>query len=340
MGKTALITGVRGQDGAYLAKLLLSKGYKVVGTDRRRVDQNDWRFKYLGIQNDVNIQYMDMLDTGNIHRMIRDILPDEVYNLAAQSFVRVSFDQPELTCNVDAMGVLRLLEAIRTFRPDARFYQASTSEMYGNTRQPLQNENTPFHPRSPYAVAKVFGHFMTVNYREAFGMFACSGILFNHESPLRGLEFVTRKITHGIAAIKLGLQKKLVLGNLNAKRDWGYAKEYVEGMWKMLQNDTPGDYVLATGENRTVRSFVDMACEMAEIEIEWQGSGVEEKGIDRKSGKVIIEISPQYYRPTEVEILLGDPTKAKAILNWEAKTKQERLVEIMYASDYELLTKK
>ncbi len=340
MSKTALITGVRGQDGAYLSKLLLSKGYKVVGTDRRRGDQNGWRFNYLGINDEVDVRYMDLLDTGNINHMIREIQPDEVYNLAAQSFVHVSFNQPELTCNVDAMGVVRLLEAIRTFKPDAKFYQASTSEMYGKIREKRQNEDTPFYPRSPYAVAKVFSHFMTVNYRESFNMFTCSGILFNHESPLRGLEFVTRKITYGIASIKLGLKQKITLGNLDAKRDWGYAKEYVEGMWKMMQHDTPGDYVLATGKNRTVRSFVEGACELAEIDIVWEGTGIEEKGIAAKSGKVIVDVSPAFYRPAEVEILLGDASKANKVLDWYPHTDSNALSKLMYSSDIEMLKKR
>ena len=337
MGKTALITGVRGQDGAYLSKLLLEKGYRVVGTDRRRVDQDDWRFKYLGIHNKVEIHYMDLLDTGNIYHTIRDVQPDEVYNLAAQSFVGVSFEQPELTSNVDAMGVMRLLQAIRTFAPEAKFYQASTSEMYGKIREPMQNEETPFYPRSPYAVAKVFAHFMTVNYRESFNMFTSSGILFNHESPLRGLEFVTRKITHAIASIKLGLQEKLVLGNLDAKRDWGYAKEYVEGMWLMLQHDEPDDYVLATGQNRTVRSFVESACELADIDLLWEGTGVDEKGMDTRTGKVIVEVSPKFYRPAEVDVLLGDASKAKRVLGWEPETDSLALAKLMYQSDLNML---
>ena len=331
--KKALITGIRGQDGAYLAKFLLEKGYDVWGADRRSGDSSNWRLKELGIEKDVNIVYMDLLELTNIMRTIEKVQPNEVYNLAAQSFVGVSFEQPILTAEIDAMGVLKLLEAIRTLKPDTKFYQASTSEMFGKVQEIPQNEKTPFYPRSPYGVAKLFGHWITVNYRESFNIFACSGILFNHESPLRGIEFVTRKITYTLAQIKYGLKDKLVLGNLDAKRDWGYAKEYVEGMWLMLQQDKPDDYVLATGETHTVREFVERAAQIAGFDIEWEGEGVNTKGIDKKTGKVIVEVSPEFYRPAEVDILIGNPNKAKEKLGWEPKTKFEDLVRIMMEAD-------
>ncbi|WP_457623727.1 GDP-mannose 4,6-dehydratase [Persephonella sp.] len=339
MKKIALITGIRGQDGAYLAKLLLEKGYEVWGADRRSGDSSNWRLKELGIENDVKILYMDLLELTNIMRVIEKIKPDEVYNLAAQSFVGVSFDQPILTSEIDAMGVLRLLEAIRMFKPDTKFYQASTSEMFGKVQEIPQTEKTPFYPRSPYGVAKLFGHWITVNYRESFNMFACSGILFNHESPLRGVEFVTRKITYHLARIKYGLQDKLILGNLDAKRDWGYAKEYVEGMWLMLQQEEPDDYVLATGETHTVREFVEKAAAAAGFDIVWEGEGVNTKGIDRKSNKVIVEVSPEFYRPAEVDILIGNPKKAEEKLGWKPKTKFKELVEIMMEADLERVSK-
>ncbi|ADY73947.1 GDP-mannose 4,6-dehydratase [Desulfurobacterium thermolithotrophum DSM 11699] len=335
----ALITGIRGQDGAYLAKLLLEKGYEVYGADRRSGDSSNWRLKELGIEKDVKVVYMDLLELTNIMRVIEKIQPDEVYNLAAQSFVGVSFEQPILTAEIDAMGVLKLLEAIRTLKPDTKFYQASTSEMFGKVQEIPQTEKTPFYPRSPYGVAKLFGHWITVNYRESFNIFACSGILFNHESPLRGIEFVTRKITYSLARIKYGLQDKLILGNLDAKRDWGYAPEYVEGMWLMLQQEKPDDYVLATGETHTVREFVEKAAEVAGFSLEWEGEGVDTKGIDRKSGKVIVEVSPEFYRPAEVDILIGNPEKAKKKLGWEPRTKFSQLVEIMMEADLARVTK-
>ncbi|MGC9023035.1 MAG: GDP-mannose 4,6-dehydratase, partial [Dissulfurimicrobium sp.] len=278
--KRALITGIRGQDGAYLAKLLLEKGYEVYGADRRSGDSSNWRLKELGIESHVKIVYMDLLELTNILRTIEKIKPDEVYNLAAQSFVKVSFDQPILTADIDAMGVLRLLEALRTYNPSARFYQASTSEMFGRVQEVPQSEKTPFYPRSPYGVSKLFAHWMTVNYRESYGMFACSGILFNHESPFRGLEFVTRKITHAIAQIKRGRLDKVVVGNLDSKRDWGYAPEYVNAMWRMLQQESPDDYVIATGETHTVREWIECAFKAVEYEIAWEGAGVNEKGRD------------------------------------------------------------
>jgi len=331
--KTALITGIRGQDGAYLAKFLLEKGYKVYGADRRSGDSSNWRLKELGIERDVEIVYMDLLELTNIVSVIDKTQPDEIYNLAAQSFVGASFEQPILTSQIDAIGVLRVLEAIRRVKPDAKFYQASTSEMFGKVQEIPQTEKTPFYPRSPYGVAKLFGHWITVNYRESFNMFACSGILFNHESPLRGVEFVTRKITYSLARVKYGLLDKLVLGNLEAKRDWGYAPEYVEGMWMMLQQEEPEDFILATGETHTVREFVEKAAQIAGFDIEWQGEGENTKGIDQKSGKVIVEVSPKFYRPAEVDILIGDPKKAREKLGWNPKTTFEDLVRIMMEAD-------
>ncbi len=331
--RVALITGIRGQDGAYLSKFLLEKGYRVVGADRRSGDSSNWRLKELGIENEIEIVYMDLLEFDNIFRTIQKIQPDEVYNLAAQSFVATSFEQPLLTADVDALGVVRLLEALRLIKPDAKFYQASTSEMFGKVQTIPQNEKTPFYPRSPYGVSKVFGHWITVNYRESYNMFACSGILFNHESPLRGLEFVTRKITYNLAQIKFGLRDKIVLGNLDAKRDWGYAKEYVEGMWMMLQQKEPDDYVLATGETHSIKEFLEKACYFAGFDIEWDGKDDNLKGIDRKSGRVIVETSKEFYRPAEVDLLIGDASKAKAVLGWQPKTSFEKLVEIMVDAD-------
>jgi GDPmannose 4,6-dehydratase len=333
--KTALITGIRGQDGAYLARLLLEKGYRVYGADRRSGDSSYWRLKELGIEKDVEIIYMDLLEYTNIIDTIKKIKPDEVFNLSAQSFVKVSFEQPLLTAEVDAMGVLRLLEAVRHFSPGSRFYQASTSEMFGKVQEIPQTEKTPFYPRSPYGVSKLFAHWITVNYRESYGMFACSGILFNHESPLRGLEFVTRKITHSVARIKYRLQDKLILGNLDSRRDWGYAPEYVEAMWLMLQQAEPDDYVVATGETHSVREFVENAFAVAGIEIEWEGEGVGERGIDRSNGRVVVEISEQYSRPAEVELLMGDPSKAKQTLGWHPKTTFKELVRLMTESNQE-----
>ncbi|MGC9168964.1 MAG: GDP-mannose 4,6-dehydratase [Desulfurella sp.] len=331
--KKALITGIRGQDGAYLAKLLLEKGYKVYGADRRSGDSGNWRLKELGIEQDIEIIYMDLLELTNIRHVISKIMPDEVYNLAAQSFVGVSFEQPILTADIDAIGVLRLLETLRDIKPDTKFYQASTSEMFGKVREIPQTENTPFYPRSPYAVSKVFAHYISVNYREAYNMFTACGILFNHESELRGLEFVTRKTTYAIARIKHGLQDKLVLGNLDSKRDWGYAPEYVYGMYLMLQQNKPDDYVLATGETHTIREFVEKAFEIAGFNIEWSGEGIASKGIDKKTGKVLVEVSKDFYRPSEVELLIGNPQKAKEKLGWQSNTKFDKLVQIMMEAD-------
>lgn len=337
--KKALITGIRGQDGAYLAKLLLEKGYKVYGADRRSGDSSNWRLKELGIEKDIEILYMDLLEFSNIRRVIKQVQPDEVYNLAAQSFVGASFEQPILTSEIDAIGVLRILEILREYKPDTKFYQASTSEMFGKVQEIPQTEKTPFYPRSPYGVAKLFGHWITVNYRESYNMFACSGILFNHESPLRGLEFVTRKITYNLAKIKYGLEEKLVLGNLDAKRDWGYAPEYVEAMWLMLQQPEADDYVIATGETHSIREFVEKAAEVAGFNIVWEGEGINTKGIDRKSGKIIVEVSEKFYRPAEVDLLIGNPSKAKEKLGWRPKTTFEELVEIMMITDIERVGK-
>lgn len=337
--KVALITGIRGQDGAYLAKLLLEKGYKVIGADRRSGDSSNWRLKELGIEKDVQIIYMDLLELTNIIRVIEKVKPDEVYNLAAQSFVQASFEQPILTSEINAIGVLRLLEAIRLVKPDTKFYQASTSEMFGKVQEIAQTEKTPFYPRSPYGVSKLFAHWITVNYRESYNMFACSGILFNHESPLRGLEFVTRKITYGLARIKYGLQDKIVLGNLDAKRDWGYAPEYVEAMWLMLQQPEPDDYVIATGETHSVREFIEKAAMFSGFNIEWVGERENTKGVDKNTGKIIVEVSMEFYRPAEVELLVGNPEKARKKLGWNPRTKFEDLVRIMIEADLERVSR-
>jgi len=339
MAKKALITGITGQDAAYLAKLLLEKGYEVYGGHRRSANLDLWRLRELGIEKDVKIVLFDLLEFTNIFRTIKEIQPDEVYNLAAQSFVAASFEQPITTAEIDAIGVLRILEALRSLKPDAKFYQASTSEMFGKAQSIPQNEKTPFYPRSPYAIAKLMAHWATVNYREAYNMFTCSGILFNHESPLRGLEFVTRKITYGVARIKYRLQDKIVLGNLSSKRDWGYAPEYVEAMWLMLQQDKPDDYVIATNETHSVREFVEVAFKVVNIDIEWQGEGINEKGIDKKTGKVLVEVSPEFFRPAEVNLLIGDYSKARQKLGWEPKTKFPELVQIMVEADLKRISK-
>jgi len=332
--KKALITGIRGQDGAYLAKHLLDQGYHVIGSDRRRVDLNNWRLKYLGVENDVEYIYMDLLDEGSIIRTIQRTKPDELYNLAAQSFVGISFDQPMLTTQVDAIGVLRLLETLRIQMPECRFYQASTSEMFGKVLETPQTEKTSLNPRSPYGVAKVYGHFITKNYRESFDMYACSGILFNHESPLRGIEFVTKKITNQVAQIKYGLSDKLTLGNIDAKRDWGYAKDYTYAMYLMLQQEVPDDYVISTGSTYSVREFVINAFNYIGEIIVWEGKGINEVGRSSKSGKVLVDISEEFYRPAEVDLLLGDSTKAQRHLGWVAKTDISELTQIMM--DYDL----
>jgi GDPmannose 4,6-dehydratase len=340
MTKTALITGITGQDGAYLAEFLLNKGYIVHGIKRRSSSFNTERIDHLyrdPHERNVNffMHYGDLTDSTNLIRIIQETQPDEIYNLAAQSHVQVSFDTPEYTANSDAVGTLRLLEAIRILglEKKTKFYQASTSELYGKVQEIPQSETTPFYPRSPYGAAKLYAYWVTVNYREAYGMFACNGILFNHESPIRGETFVTRKITMAVARIKKGLQEKLYLGNLDAKRDWGFAGDYVEAMWLMLQQDEPDDFVIATGEMHSVREFVELAFGEVGIEIEWQGEGVDEVGLDAATGDVLVEIDPRYYRPTEVELLLGNPTKAKEKLGWEAKVGLRELVKMMVEGD-------
>jgi GDPmannose 4,6-dehydratase len=333
--KTAIITGITGQDGAYLAQVLLDKGYCVYGAYRRTSSMNFWRIEELGIDRHPELQLMeyDVTDSSASMRLIDETQPDEVYNLAAQSFVAASFKQPIATGKITGLGVVNLLEAVRTVNPKARFYQASTSEMFGKAEAIPQDENTPFHPRSPYAVAKLYGHWITVNYRESYGMFAVSGILFNHESPLRSREFVTRKITDSFAKIRLGRLDVLELGNLEAKRDWGYAKEYVEGMWRMLQQDRPDTYVLATNRTEAVRDFAAMAAKAAGYDLAWEGEAEREVGIDRKSGKTLVRINPRFYRPAEVDYLIGNPAKARRELKWEAKTTLEELCQMMVEAD-------
>lgn len=335
MSKTAFITGITGQDGAYLADLLLKKGYKVYGGYRRTSSPNFWRIEELNIKNDVELMEVDILDTGNLIRTFDKIKPDEVYNLAAQSFVAVSFEKPVLTGEITAIGVTRVLEAIRIVDPNIKFYQASSSEMFGQVQEIPQKETTPFYPKSPYATAKLYGHWLTINYRESYNIFGCSGILFNHESPLRGIEFVTRKVSDAIARIKLGKQDSFEIGNMDAKRDWGYAQEYVEGMWLMLQQPKPKDYILATNENHSVREFIEHAFNHVGITIEWKGSGVNEKGIDTQTGKTLVRINPKFFRPGEVEQLLGDYSLAKNELGWEPKVKFKELVQIMVQRDLE-----
>ncbi len=333
--KTTLITGITGQDGAYLAQLLLDKGYTVYGTYRRTSSVNFWRIEELGIQNHPNLHLVeyDLTDLGSSIALVQKVQPTEIYNLAAQSFVGVSFDQPSTTAQITGIGCLNLLEAIRLVNPKIRFYQASTSEMFGKVQAIPQIESTPFYPRSPYGVAKLYAHWMTVNYRESYNIFGSSGILFNHESPLRGREFVTRKITDSVAKIKLGQLDCLELGNLDAKRDWGFAKEYVEGMWRMLQADEPDTFVLATNRTETVRDFVRMALKGAGIEVDFKGSEEKETAIDTATGKTVMRINPKFYRPAEVELLIGDPAKAKAVLGWEPKTTLEQLCQMMVEAD-------
>lgn len=344
MEKTALITGVTGQDGAYLAELLLGKGYRVHGLKRRSSSFNTGRIDHLyqdpHVQNArFHLHYGDMTDSTNLIRIVQETQPDEIYNLAAQSHVQVSFETAEYTANADGVGALRLLEAIRLLglTQKTRFYQASTSELYGLVQEVPQRETTPFYPRSPYAAAKLYAYWITVNYREAYGIHASNGILFNHESPIRGETFVTRKITRAVAAIKLGLQDKLYLGNLDAKRDWGHARDYVEGMWRIVQHPEASDFVLATGETRTVREFVEAAFAEAEIEIDWTGEGVAEKGACRRTGKVLVEIDPAYFRPTEVDLLIGDPSKAREQLGWRHTVSFSELVAEMVRSDLDLM---
>lgn len=331
----AIITGITGQDGAYLAELLLEKGYKVFGTYRRTSSVNFWRMQELGIENhpNLNLVEFDLTDLSTTIRLVQTTGAGEIYNLAAQSFVGVSFEQPITTAEITGIGALNLLEAIRIVNPEIRFYQASTSEMFGKVQTIPQNENTPFYPRSPYGVAKLYAHWITVNYRESYGIFGSSGILFNHESPLRGLEFVTRKITDGMAKIKLGKLECIELGNMDAKRDWGYAKEYVEGMWRMLQAEKPDTYVLATNRTESVRDFVTMAAKAAGIEIIFKGENEEEIGVDQKTGKTIVRVNPKFYRPTEVDLLIGDSEKVKRELDWEPKTTLEELCKMMVEAD-------
>ena len=335
MKKHAVVTGITGQDGAYLAELLLAKGYVVYGTYRRTSSVNFWRIEELGIQKnpDLHLLEYDLTDLGSSIMLIRDAAPDEVYNLAAQSFVGVSFNQPVATAQITGVGALHLLEAIRLVNPKIRFYQASTSEMFGKVQAIPQVEETPFYPRSPYGVAKLYAHWMTINYRESYGIFGCSGILFNHESPLRGREFVTRKITDGVAKIKLGKMDVLELGNLDAKRDWGFAKEYVEGMWRMLQAEDPDTYVLATNRTETVRDFVGMAFKAAGMAIEFSGSGESESAVDTATGKTVVRINPKFHRPAEVDLLIGNPAKARAKLGWEPATTLEQLCQMMVEAD-------
>lgn len=335
--KSVIITGITGQDGAYLSQLLLEKGYKVYGTYRRTSSVNFWRLEEVGVANHPNLELVehDLTDLSASIRLLQKAEPSEVYNLAAQSFVGVSFDQPLTTAEITGLGVVNLLEAIRIVNPKIRFYQASTSEMFGKVQQVPQTEDTDFYPRSPYGAAKLYAHWMTINYRESYGIFGSSGILFNHESPLRGKEFVTRKITDAVARISLGVQDVLELGNMDAKRDWGFAKEYVEGMWRMLQANEPDTFVLATNRTETVRDFVSMAFKAVDINLEWKGSADTEQGIDAKTGKTVIQVNPKFYRPAEVELLIGDPEKAKRVLGWEAKTTLEQLCQLMVDADLE-----
>ena len=331
----AIITGITGQDGAYLAELLLNKGYQVVGTYRRTSYVNFWRIEELGIDKHANLRLVeyDLTDLGSSIRLLQSTGATEIYNLAAQSFVGVSFDQPATTAQITGIGPLHLLEAIRIVNPAIRFYQASTSEMFGKVQAVPQIEDTPFYPRSPYGVAKLYAHWMTINYRESYNIFGCSGILFNHESPLRGREFVTRKITDSVAKIRLGQLDVLELGNIDAKRDWGFAKEYVDGMWRMLQADEPDTYVLATNRTETVRDFVTMAFKSAGYQIEWRGKNEQETGVDTATGKTLVRVNPKFYRPAEVDLLIGNPAKAKARLGWAPETTLEQLCQMMVQAD-------
>ena len=343
MSKRALITGITGQDGAYLAELLLRKGYEVHGIKRRASSFNTNRIDHLyedphAAEVRLRLHYGDLTDATNVLRIIQQVQPDEIYNLAAQSHVQVSFETPEYTANADGLGTLRILEAIRILRLErrTRFYQASTSEMFGLVTETPQSERTAFHPRSPYGVAKLYAHWITINYREAYGLFACSGILFNHESPIRGETFVSRKISRGLARIATGLQSCIYLGNLQARRDWGHARDYVEAQWLMLQQERPQDYVIATGRQHSVRDFVEKAGSQLGMRIEWRGSGTDEVGIDRRSGRTVVRVDPRYFRPAEVDTLLGDATTARAELGWTPRTDFDALVREMVESDLEL----
>ncbi|MEO0829673.1 MAG: GDP-mannose 4,6-dehydratase [Pseudomonadota bacterium] len=335
MPHTALITGITGQDGAYLAEFLLGKGYRVVGTFRRAVSTNFWRIEELGIRNHdmLELAELDLTDMGTILRLLERIEPDEVYNLAAQSFVGVSFDQPHTTAQITGVGALYMLEAIRTVNRKIKFYQASSSEMFGKVAEVPQRETTPFWPRSPYAAAKLYAHWMTVNYRESYDIFATSGILFNHESPLRGLEFVTRKISDSAAKIKLGKLDVLELGNMDARRDWGFARDYVDGMWRMMQAETPDSYVLATSRTQSVREFVDLAFREIGVELRFEGEGEDEVAVDSASNRTLVRVNPKFFRPAEVDLLIGDPAKAKNELGWEATTPLEDLCAMMVTAD-------
>mgnify|MGYP001329940127 FL=1 len=342
MSKKALISGITGQDGSYLAEILLKKGYEVHGIIRRSSSFNTGRIEHLMMDKKIMnksffLYHGDITDTSNLNRLLEKIKPDEIYNLAAQSHVKVSFEVPEYTAEVDAIGTLRFLDAIRETGIKTKFYQASTSELYGKVQEVPQKETTPFYPRSPYGVAKIYGYWIVVNYREAYNLYACNGILFNHESPRRGETFVTRKITRAVAAIKKGKQESLTLGNLDSKRDWGFAPEYCEGMWMMMQQKSPEDYVLATGETHTVKEFVDLSFKSVGIELEWEGKEEKEKGKDKNTGKVLVSVDPTYYRPTEVDLLIGDASKAKKNLGWEPKVKFEQLVDIMVKADLEIM---
>ena len=344
MNKKAIITGVTGQDGSFLTELLLSKGYEVHGIVRRSSSFNTGRIDHIinnkKFNNRFYFHHGDITDSSSLNRLIEAVEPDEIYNLAAQSHVKVSFEIPDYTAQVDGLGALRFLDAIRKVGVKTKFYQASTSELFGKVQEIPQSERTPFYPRSPYAVAKLYAYWIIVNYREAYNLFACNGILFNHESERRGETFVTRKITRAAARIKEGLQEKILLGNLDAKRDWGYAPEYCEGMWLMLQQEKPEDFVLATGESYTVRDFVDIAFKALDIEIDWRGNGEKEIGVEKKTGAIRVEVDPKYYRPTEVNELLGDPSKARSLLGWEAKTSLENLIKIMIESDWAKVKKR
>ncbi len=335
--KNALITGINGQDGSYLAELLLEKGYNVYGIMRRKSVVDYGNVDHLKDQ--IHFIYADMTDLVSLEKAMRISQADEVYNLAAQSFVATSWEQPEVTEAIDARGVLNMLEAIRSVKPEAHFYQASTSEMFGLVQEIPQTETTPFYPRSPYGVAKLYGHWITKNYRESYNMFACSGILFNHESERRGKEFVTRKITDAVARIKLGVQDHLELGNMDSKRDWGHSKDYVKAMWLMLQQETPDDYVIATNETRTVREFVERAFACADIQVVWEGSGVDEIGKNQATGDVIVKINPKFFRPAEVDLLIGNPAKAEKVLGWKREISFDELVERMVKNDLELVSK-
>ncbi len=337
VSKSALISGVTGQDGAYLSRLLLDKGYDVYGLIARRGSDTLGRLRELGIEKEVKLLDGDLIDLSSMIRAYEKSACDEIYNLGAQSFVATSWDQPILTAEVTGVSVVRMLEALRIVNPDARFYQASTSEMFGQIREPIQSEDTPFHPRSPYGVAKLYGHWITINYRESFNTHASSGILFNHESPLRGIEFVTRKITLGLANIKLGNQDVIELGNIDSKRDWGFAGDYVQAMWLMLQQETPDDYVIATGETWTVRQFIEKASAVAGFNLEWQGEAENTKGIDKNTGRTVIQINPAFYRPAEVDTLTGNAEKAVNVLGWKREVNFDGLVEMMMESDLKLV---